>query len=187
MTDTSAATPTPIGRRTVLIATGATPTWAVPLAYALLTLAGIGWALILRRSRPHVYAGIGLGARSAGTGFSFRDTTLQSPTKGDWVAWVGAYDDIVKGKEGQYRVRLMDNHQGSDCAYPGVEVLPDGKLRQKPGPNNSLGRVKFRFPNKHDVYMHDTPERHLFNGPSRTFSHGCMRVQNPVRLAEVPA
>ena len=56
---------------------------------------------------------------------------------------------------------------------------------QPPGPKNLLGIVKFRFPNKHDVYMHDTPERHLFNGPSRTFSHGCMRVQNPVRLAEV--
>ncbi len=57
---------------------------------------------------------------------SFRDTTHRSPTKGDWVAWVGTYDDIVAGREGQYRVRLMDNHKGADCAYPGVEVLPDG-------------------------------------------------------------
>ena len=57
---------------------------------------------------------------------SFRDTTLESPTKGDWVAWVGTYDDIVQGREGQYRVRLMDNHHRGDCAYPGVEVLPDG-------------------------------------------------------------
>ncbi|NLE39410.1 MAG: hypothetical protein GX621_15420 [Pirellulaceae bacterium] len=57
---------------------------------------------------------------------SFRDTTLDSPTKGDWVGWVGTYDDIVKGREGQYRVRLMDNRNGRDCAYPGVEVLPDG-------------------------------------------------------------
>lgn len=57
---------------------------------------------------------------------SFRDTTLDSPTKGDWVAWVGTFDDIVQGREGQYRVRLMDNLKGSDCAYPGVEVLPDG-------------------------------------------------------------
>ncbi len=56
---------------------------------------------------------------------------------------------------------------------------------QPPGPKNLLGIVKFRFPNKHDVYMHDTPERHLFGGTSRVFSHGCMRVQNPVRLAEV--
>lgn len=57
---------------------------------------------------------------------SFRDTTLESPTKGDWVAWVGTYDDIVGGSEGQYRVRLMQNHKGADCAYPGVEILPDG-------------------------------------------------------------
>jgi len=57
---------------------------------------------------------------------SFRDTTLESPTKGDWVAWVGRYEDIVQGREGQYRVRLMKNHHAWDCAYPGVEVLPDG-------------------------------------------------------------
>ena len=44
-----------------------------------------------------------------------------------------------------------------------------------------LGVVKFLFPNKHDIYMHDTPERDLFDQPSRTFSHGCMRVQNPER------
>ena len=52
--------------------------------------------------------------------------THESPTHGDWVAWVGTFDDIVKGREGQYRVRLMDNTKTTDCAYPGVEVLPDG-------------------------------------------------------------
>jgi len=57
---------------------------------------------------------------------SFRDTTHESPTKGDWVGWVGTYEDIVSGREGQYRVRLMDNHKQADCAYPGLEVLPDG-------------------------------------------------------------
>ena len=57
---------------------------------------------------------------------SFRDMTRESPTRGDWVAWVGTFDDIVRGREGQYRVRLMDNTEGADCAYPGVEVLPDG-------------------------------------------------------------
>jgi len=56
---------------------------------------------------------------------------------------------------------------------------------QPPGPGNVLGVVKFRFPNKHDVYMHDTPQRELFDRPVRTYSHGCMRVQDPVRLAEV--
>lgn len=59
---------------------------------------------------------------------SFRDTTLESPTRGDWVAWVGTYEDIVKGREGQYRVRLMKNHRALDCAYPGVELLPDGTI-----------------------------------------------------------
>ena len=56
---------------------------------------------------------------------------------------------------------------------------------QPPGASNVLGVVKFRFPNKHDVYMHDTPSKSLFKSAVRTFSHGCMRVQNPVRLAEL--
>jgi len=56
---------------------------------------------------------------------SFRDMAAKSATHGDWVAWVGRYDDIARGRPGQYRVRLMDNTGGSDCAYPGVEVLPD--------------------------------------------------------------
>ena len=45
--------------------------------------------------------------------------------------------------------------------------------------------MKFRFPNKHDVYMHDTPTKNLFNAEVRTFSHGCMRVRDPQRLAEL--
>jgi hypothetical protein len=56
---------------------------------------------------------------------TFRDTTHISPTKGDWVGWVGTYQDIVEGREGQYRVRLMDNTKGADCAYPGLELLAD--------------------------------------------------------------
>ena len=59
---------------------------------------------------------------------SFRDQTHVSPTRGDWVGWLGTYDDIVHGGEGQYRVRLMDNHKGADCAYPPVEILPDGTV-----------------------------------------------------------
>ena len=59
---------------------------------------------------------------------SFRDRTHDTPTFGDWVAWVGTYEDIAKGREGQYRVRLMDNTKGADCAYPPVEILPDDTL-----------------------------------------------------------
>jgi murein L,D-transpeptidase YcbB/YkuD len=58
-------------------------------------------------------------------------------------------------------------------------------FRQPPGPANVLGAIKFMFPNKHDVYMHDTPQRDLFARPFRGLSHGCMRVENPSRLAGV--
>jgi len=58
-------------------------------------------------------------------------------------------------------------------------------LRQTPGPHNALGRVKFMFPNSHFVYLHDTPHQALFNRSSRAFSSGCIRVNNPYRLAEL--
>ncbi len=57
------------------------------------------------------------------------------------------------------------------------------KLRQDPGPWNALGRVKFIFPNKYDVYMHDTPSQRLFSRNKRNFSHGCIRVSDPPGLA----
>jgi hypothetical protein len=57
---------------------------------------------------------------------TFRDMTHESPTRGDWVGWIGTYEDIAEGREGQYRVRLMDNHRATDCAYPGLELLGDG-------------------------------------------------------------
>jgi murein L,D-transpeptidase YcbB/YkuD len=57
-------------------------------------------------------------------------------------------------------------------------------LRQEPGPQNPLGRVKFMFPNRFDVYIHDTPNRELFEKTERTFSSGCIRIENPIDLAE---
>jgi len=56
-------------------------------------------------------------------------------------------------------------------------------LRQDPGPWNALGRIKFVFPNKYDVYLHDTPAQNLFSRNQRDFSHGCIRVSDPVKLA----
>ena len=57
------------------------------------------------------------------------------------------------------------------------------RLRQDPGPLNALGRVKFVFPNKFNVYLHDTPSRQLFEKTQRDFSHGCIRIQKPIDLA----
>ncbi|MCC6543880.1 MAG: L,D-transpeptidase family protein [Nitrospirae bacterium] len=58
------------------------------------------------------------------------------------------------------------------------------RFRQDPGPDNALGRIKFMFPNKFNVYLHDTPSRELFAKNVRTFSSGCIRIQQPVELAE---
>jgi murein L,D-transpeptidase YcbB/YkuD len=57
-------------------------------------------------------------------------------------------------------------------------------IRQKPGPKNALGLVKFIFPNQHNVYLHSTPSQELFSRTRRDFSHGCIRVEDPVALAE---
>jgi len=57
-------------------------------------------------------------------------------------------------------------------------------IRQEPGPHNALGKVKFLFPNKYSIYLHDTPSKYLFAKEMRAFSHGCIRVENPLNLAE---
>jgi murein L,D-transpeptidase YcbB/YkuD len=67
-----------------------------------------------------------------------------------------------------------------------LEYFTDGgarRIRQKPGAENSLGLVKFLFPNDFNIYLHDTPEKELFDKDVRAFSHGCIRVQQPVQLA----
>lgn len=67
------------------------------------------------------------------------------------------------------------------------KVVPERfpyELRQTPGPWNSLGRVKFLFPNNFGIYLHDTPSKGLFAQEQRMFSHGCVRVADPVRLAK---
>ncbi|MGB7097408.1 MAG: L,D-transpeptidase family protein, partial [Xanthobacteraceae bacterium] len=68
-----------------------------------------------------------------------------------------------------------------------VSTNPDGTVHiaQPPGERNALGRLRFNFPNKFLVYQHDTPEKQLFAYDKRAFSHGCMRVQDPVKYAEV--
>jgi murein L,D-transpeptidase YcbB/YkuD len=79
-----------------------------------------------------------------------------------------------------------DNAEPVGLTGVSLAQLRDGTLRvrQRPGPKNALGLVKFVFPNAADVYMHDTPAQALFARSRRDFSHGCVRLERPVALAE---
>jgi murein L,D-transpeptidase YcbB/YkuD len=68
--------------------------------------------------------------------------------------------------------------------YEIVTIDHKQRVRQKPGPKNSLGLIKFMFPNDFNIYLHDTPEGELFNKDVRAFSHGCIRLQHPDQLAQ---
>jgi murein L,D-transpeptidase YcbB/YkuD len=122
--------------------------------------------------------------------------------------------DVVVGKEGHNTMMFNgDLNQVVFCPYWNVpssivthEILPamekhpdylakqdmevtgeeDGvpAIRQKPGPKNALGRVKFLFPNSFNIYLHDTPVKSLFEKDKRAYSHGCIRVREPEKLAQ---
>jgi murein L,D-transpeptidase YcbB/YkuD len=88
------------------------------------------------------------------------------------------------------RIRIFDREEGEareiDAAavnWSDPEELKRLHLRQDPGEENALGRIKFMLPNKFDIYLHDTPAGHLFAAKERTFSHGCVRVEDPLGLA----
>jgi murein L,D-transpeptidase YcbB/YkuD len=98
-------------------------------------------------------------------------------------------------RSSRWNTSVLQRH-GLGVRYAGRDIDPESidwnrvdirnlELYQPPGPNNVLGRVKFVFPNKHDVYMHDTQQKELFAYPIRAESHGCMRVQNPGELAAI--
>lgn len=79
----------------------------------------------------------------------------------------------------EYRNKSEDYLKKEGFAYNS-----EGKLYQKEGEKNALGLVKFLFPNAFNVYMHDTPTKHLFNKHRRAFSHGCIRLEKPMELLE---
>lgn len=74
---------------------------------------------------------------------------------------------------------LRKNNYEQTGTQNGIPVI-----RQKPGPSNSLGEVKFLFPNSHNIYFHDTPAKSLFSLKKRAFSHGCIRLAQPAKLAQ---
>ena len=96
---------------------------------------------------------------------------------------------LLRGSDSISRQGLVARYRGRDVDPMSIDWrrvdIRSLDVVQPAGPRNVLGVVKFQFPNKHDVYMHDTPSKNLFNASARAFSHGCMRVRNPVRLAEI--
>jgi murein L,D-transpeptidase YcbB/YkuD len=93
--------------------------------------------------------------------------------------YLGRHDmEIVRG--------AGDNATPVSATPENIDALASGalRLRQRPGPRNSLGLVKFVLPNAYNVYLHGTPAQELFGKSRRAFSHGCIRVRDPVGLAE---
>jgi murein L,D-transpeptidase YcbB/YkuD len=88
--------------------------------------------------------------------------------------------------ENEYLPALQQDPDALDRIGLKVEQAPDGTVRiyQPPGAGNALGRIRFNFPNKFLVYQHDTPDKYLFKKDKRAFSHGCMRVENPLTYGE---
>jgi murein L,D-transpeptidase YcbB/YkuD len=107
-----------------------------------------------------------------------------APYFGGGGGFFGGYDTSVLQRHG-LRLKIGGRIIDPDTVDWSRYDLRNFDLVQPPGPGNVLGRVKFLFPNTHDVYMHDTTQKHLFANTVRAESHGCMRVQNPDRLAEV--
>ena len=88
-------------------------------------------------------------------------------------------------RAGEYQAKIDADPTWLETHQYEIYKAPDGVewLRQLPGPDNLLGAVKFLFPNDHNVYMHDTPAKGLFEQPIRAYSHGCVRVHEPMKLA----
>jgi L,D-transpeptidase YcbB len=89
--------------------------------------------------------------------------------------------------QNEYLPALQQDPEALDRIGLRVEHNPDGTIHiyQPPGDANALGRIRFNFPNKFLVYQHDTPDKYLFAREKRAYSHGCMRVQDPIKYAEL--
>ena len=96
---------------------------------------------------------------------------------------------LIRGNDIMQRQNLRMSHRGRHINPYAIDWyrtdIRQFRVYQLPGRRNALGVVKFMFPNKHAIYLHDTPTKHLFKRESRAYIHGCMRVRNPLKLAEV--
>lgn len=126
----------------------------------------------------------------------FRDTIDHIIFSPYWNVPPSIADEEIIPEAREDRDYLVENDYEIVSHYgPGAEVYDtygtdlgrvvsgELRIRQKPGPNNALGLVKFMFPNDYAIYLHGTPEDHLFGRTTRAFSHGCIRVERPVDVA----
>jgi murein L,D-transpeptidase YcbB/YkuD len=128
---------------------------------------------------------------------TFRATLSTVVLNPDWTVPISILaeellDDLKAGKNvlAQKGLVLYDgqNQTVDPSSVHWNDVDPESfpyTIKQPPGPTNALGRVKFLFPNKYSIYLHDTPSRQLFATNRRTFSHGCIRLERPLELAGI--
>jgi murein L,D-transpeptidase YcbB/YkuD len=124
---------------------------------------------------------------------SFRSTMKTVVFNPDWtVPPMIIQDEVAKGgadyvtKKGLV-VTDKDGREVDPSSVDWGQADTDGfpfTLKQPPGPDNALGRVKFLFPNPYSIYLHDTPSKASFDAEKRTFSHGCIRIEHPLELAQ---
>ena len=128
---------------------------------------------------------------------SFRATMRTVVFNPDWtvpptILAEDVLDGMRQGKNVLAQKKLQVYDQKGNEVDPGsidwASATPDNfpyTLRQDPGEDNALGRVKFLFPNKYSIYLHDTPSKSLFESNKRTYSSGCIRIERPLDLAEI--
>jgi murein L,D-transpeptidase YcbB/YkuD len=143
--------------------------------YVLVNVAGFEMA-VMKDNAPAIAMKVVVGKTGNETPI-FRDTLEQIVVNPYWNVPPNIYREEI--------APAMQRDPGY-LARNNMEMVGRGGnvgVRQRPGPKNALGEVKFLFPNDHDVYMHDTPADALFNRQSRAFSHGCIRLERPRDLA----
>lgn len=153
---------------------------ALPEDYVLVDIAGF-MAHVIRDGEIDWSTRVVVGTSEAQTP-SFRDEMEYLVFNPTWTV-PPSIQKKMRGAGSRYKV--VDRRTGRTVRPSDVSNHRRYALVQEPGPKNALGRVKFMFPNGHAIYLHDTPSKGLFSHSRRTYSHGCVRVQDPLKLAEV--
>ncbi len=152
----------------------------LPADYVLVDVAGF-MAHVVRDGRIDWSTRVVVGTPKDQTP-SFRDEMEHVVFNPTWTV-PPSIQKKMRGVSGRFKV--VDRRTGRAVSGANVSDPRRYSIVQGPGPSNALGRVKFIFPNDHAVYLHDTQSKGLFSQSVRAYSHGCVRVQDPLKLAEV--